>query len=117
MDVSQVFTIDFSEIQFYHESQLAIWWTDQECKEWDELAKEDHTYRLTPEEKKNTKNNGILLWTDQAKNGPMNIQSDFHRESRKQIEEPISPRQHMRMASFFKHFLVWQIWMELEMSS
>ena len=33
-------------------SQLAIEWTEQKCKEWDELAKEDHTYHLTPEEKK-----------------------------------------------------------------
>ena len=29
-------------------------------KEWDELAQEDHTYRLTPEEKKRTNDNGIL---------------------------------------------------------
>ena len=35
----------------YRESQLAIGWTEQTCKEWDELAQEDHTYRLTPEEK------------------------------------------------------------------
>ena len=34
----------------YRESQLAIGWTEQKCKEMDELAKEDHTYRLTPEE-------------------------------------------------------------------
>ena len=36
----------------YRESQLAIGWTEQKCKEWDELAKEDHTYRLTPEEQR-----------------------------------------------------------------
>ena len=36
----------------YRESQLAIGWTEQKCKEWDELAKEDNTYKLTPEEKK-----------------------------------------------------------------
>ena len=28
----------------YRESQLAIGWTEQKCKEWDELAKEDHTF-------------------------------------------------------------------------
>ena len=33
---------------FYRESQLAIGWSEQKCKEWDELAKEDHTYKLTP---------------------------------------------------------------------
>ena len=34
------------------ESQLAIGWTEQRCKEWDELANEDHTYHPTPEDKK-----------------------------------------------------------------
>ena len=48
----QIFTIDFSEIPVYRESQLAIVWTERKCKERDELAKEDHTYRLTPDEKK-----------------------------------------------------------------
>ena len=43
------------------ESQLAIGWTEQKCKAWDELAKEGHTYHLIPEEKKDTKDNGILL--------------------------------------------------------
>ena len=31
----------------YRESQFAIWWTEQKCKEMDELAKEDHTYHLS----------------------------------------------------------------------
>ena len=31
----------------YREPQLAIGWTEQKCKELDELAKEDHTCRLT----------------------------------------------------------------------
>ena len=51
VNILQVFTIDSSEIHFYRESQLAIGGTEQKCKEWDELATEDHTYRLTPEEK------------------------------------------------------------------
>ena len=53
----------------YRESQLAIGWTEQKCKEWDELAQEDDTYRLTPEERKDTKDNGILPRTKQAKMG------------------------------------------------
>ena len=57
VNVLQVFTIDFSEIQFNRESQLAIGWSEQKCKEWDELAKEDHTYKLGED----TKDNGILL--------------------------------------------------------
>ena len=34
----------------HRESQLATGWTEQKCKEMDELAKEDHTYHLSPEE-------------------------------------------------------------------
>ena len=52
MNILQVFTIDFSEIQFIvnHNSQSDG--QNKKCKELDELAKEDHTYRLTPEEKR-----------------------------------------------------------------
>ena len=35
----------------YRESQLAIGWTEK-CKVMDEFAKEDHTCKLTPEEKR-----------------------------------------------------------------
>ena len=34
----------------YRESQLAIGWTEQKCKEMDELAEEDHTYHLSTED-------------------------------------------------------------------
>ena len=34
----------------YRESQLAIGWTEQKCKEMDELAKEKRTYHLSTEE-------------------------------------------------------------------
>ena len=40
VNILQVFTIDFSEIQFI--VNLAIGWTEQKCNEWEELAKEDH---------------------------------------------------------------------------
>ena len=33
----------------YRESQLAIGWTEQKCKEMCELAKENHTYHLSTE--------------------------------------------------------------------
>ena len=59
VNILQGFTIDFSEIQFIV-NQLAIELTEQKCKEWDELAQEDHAYRLTPEERKDTKDYGIL---------------------------------------------------------
>ena len=53
-----------------------------------------------------TKDNGILPWTSQAKIGPMRLRSDFraavsiknrlHREPGEQVEEPISPEQYRR---------------------
>ena len=62
----------------YRESQLAIGWTDQECKEWDELvAKEDHTYKLTPEEKRRYKGHWYLTLNKTGKNGPVKLRSDY----------------------------------------
>ena len=61
VNILQVFTIDVSEIQFYRESQLAIGWSEQKCNEWDELAKEDHTYNSFLRKGEDTKDNGILL--------------------------------------------------------
>ena len=85
------------------ESQLAIGWTAQKCKEWDEYAKEDHTYRLTPEEKRRYKGQWYLTLNEASKHGPMKLRSDYraavliknrlHHESSEQIEEPISPEQ------------------------
>ena len=40
----------FLRDQGYRESQLSIGWTEQKCIEMDELAKENHTYRLSKEE-------------------------------------------------------------------
>ena len=59
------------------ESQLAIGWSEQECKEWDELAKEDHTYKLTQEEKSRYKGRWYLTLNKAGKNGPMKLRSDF----------------------------------------
>ena len=42
------------------ELQLAIEWTEQKCKEWDDLAKEDRTNSLR-RKRKDTKDTGILL--------------------------------------------------------
>ena len=57
----------------YRESHIAIGWTEQKCKEWDELAQDDHAYRLTPEEKKRYQRQWYLA----GKNGPMKLRSDF----------------------------------------
>ena len=94
----------FLRDQVYRESQLAIGWTGQMCKEWDELAKEDHTYHLTPEEKKRYQGQWYLTLNKAGKNGPMKLRSDFravvlmknrpHHESREQVEERLHPEQH-----------------------
>ena len=90
----------------YRESQLAIGWTEQKCKEWDELAKEDHTYNLTPEEKRRYKGQWHLTLNKTGKNEAMKLRSDYraavvmknrlHHESGEPIEEPIQPGQQRR---------------------
>ena len=54
----------------YRGSQLAIGWTEQKCKEWDEFAKEDHTYHLTPEERRRFQGQWYLTLKKEGKNGP-----------------------------------------------
>ena len=45
----------------HRESQLAIGWTEQKCKEWDEFAKEKTSHIISLQRKrKDTKDNGIL---------------------------------------------------------
>ena len=91
----------------YRKSQLAIGWSEQKCKEWDELAQEDHTYKLTPEEFRRYKGQWYLTLNKAGKIGPMKLRSDYrtavlmknrlHHESREPIEEPIHPGQQRRI--------------------
>ena len=91
----------------YRESQLAIGWSEQKCKEWDELAKEDHTYKVTPEKKRRYKGQWYLTLNKAGKNGPVKLRSDhraavmmknrLHHESGEPIEEPIHPAQQRRI--------------------
>ena len=87
----------------YRESQLAIGCSEQECKESDEHAKEDHTYKVTPEEKRRYKGHWYLTLNKSSKNGPMKLRPDYraavmmknrlHYKSGEPIEEPIHPGQ------------------------
>ena len=91
----------------HRESQLAIGWSEQKCKEWDEHAKEDHTYKLTPEERRRYKGQWYLTLNKAGKNGPMKLRSDYRaavmmknrlrHESGEPIEEPIHPGQQRRI--------------------
>ena len=88
------------------ESQLAVGWTEQKCKEWDEIAKEDHTCKLNPEEERRYKGQWYLTLNKTGKNGPRKLRSDYraavimknrlHHESGEPIEEPIHPGQQRR---------------------
>ena len=60
----------------YRESQLAFGWSEHKCTEWDEHAKEDHTYKLTPEERRRYKGQWYLTLNKAGKNGPMKLRSD-----------------------------------------
>ena len=74
------------------------------------LTKEDHTYRLTPEEKKRYQGQWYLTLNKSGKNGLMKLRSDFraavslknrlHRESGEQVADPVSPQQYRRWHSF-----------------
>ena len=75
----------------------------------DELAQQDHTYRLSKEEFKRYQGQWYLTLNKLGKNAPMRLQSDFraavslkkrlHRESGEEIAEPISPQQYRRWHS------------------
>ena len=91
----------------YRESHLAIGWSEQKSKEWDDLAKEDHTYKHTPEERRRYKGQWFLTVNKAGKNGPMKLRSDYraavmmnnrlHHELGEPIEEPIHPGQQRRI--------------------
>ena len=58
-------------------SQLAIGWSEQKCNEWHELAKEDHAYKLTPEERRRYKGQWYLTLKKAGKNGPVKLRTDY----------------------------------------
>ena len=57
--------------------KLAIGWTEQKCKEWDELAQEDQTYRLTPEECRRYQGQWCPTLNKSGQNEPIQLRSDF----------------------------------------
>ena len=127
-----------------HLEQVRQKWTyeisTQKCKEWDERAKEDHAYRITPEEKKRYQGRWYLTLSKSGKNGPMKLRPDcraavmmkirLHHESGEPIEEPIHPGQQRRIRQgpevFAKDYLSsarvdqhtgWQYWLSSPSSS
>ena len=73
VNILQVFTIDFSEIQFIvnHSSQSDG--QNKSAKRWTNLQKKTIHIVSLQGKWKDTKDNGILLWTKHAKMGPWNF--------------------------------------------
>ena len=63
--------------QVYRESQLKIGWTELKSIEMNELAKQDHTYRLSKEEFKRYQGQWYLTLNKSGKNAPKRLRSDF----------------------------------------
>ena len=103
VDIWQIFTIDSSEIQFivHHNSQSDG--QNKSAKSWTNLqTKTIHIVSLQ-RKREDTKDNGISLWTCQAKMGLWILDPIFEllsqwknrlHESGEHVEEPISPEQH-----------------------
>ena len=110
----------------YHESQLAIGWTQQKCKEWDELRQEGHTHRPTPEEKRRYQGQGYLTLNGAGISGPMKLRSHFragistknrlHHESGNKLKS-LSIQFNTVDGIPLQAHRGGQLWMELEMSS
>ena len=127
VNILQVFTIGFSGIQFIvnHNSQSDG--QNQSAKSGMNLLKKTIHVVSLQRKRKDTKDNGILLWTKQAKMGQWNFDLIFEPLSDEKSPPPRIKRTSWRaypsrsiqtMASLFKHIVEWdKVWMELEMSS
>ena len=108
VNILQVFTIDFSEIQFIvnHNSQSDG--QNKSAKSGMNLQKKIiRIISLSPEERRRYKGQCYLTLNKAGKNLPMKVRSDFraavlmknrlHHESGEQAEEPIHPGQQRRI--------------------
>ena len=99
----------FQRDPVYRDSQLKIGWTKEKCIAMDELAQEDHSYRLSYEEYERYQKHWYLTLNKSGKNAPMRLRSDFrtavtlmnrlHRESGEEHAEPIPFQQYQRWHS------------------
>ena len=119
VNILQVFTIDFSEIQFIvnHNSQSDG--QNKSAKRWDELAKEDHTYHLSTEEKKRYQGQWYLTLNRVRQKWACETSIRFsscclYEKSSPPRVRRTSCRTHFsrtiqEMASLFKHIVVGQV--------
>ena len=128
VNILQVFTIDFSEIKSIVNRNSQSDGQNKKCKEWDELAQEDHTYRLTPEEKEKIPRT-MVSYLEQGRQ-KWAYETSIWLQSRCHDEKSLAPRirrtnwrahpsrsTKTTMAFIFKHNVVGQVWVELEVSS
>ena len=109
VDILQVFTIDFSEIQYIvnHNSQSDG--QNRSAKGWTNLQKKTTLFISLQRKRKDTKDNGILPRTKQAKMGLWSFDLIFEPLSwwkiayttnqENQVEERLHPDQHWRWHS------------------
>ena len=71
----------FLRDQIYRESQLQIGWTEQKCKEMNELAKQNHTYHLSTEEFKRYQGQWYLTVNKSGKNAVCDFDQTFELQS------------------------------------
>ena len=110
----------FLRDRVYRESQLAIGWTEQKCKKWDEVAKQNHTYHLSTVEFKRYQGQWHLTLNKSGKIAPMRLRSDFRAAvSHKKTSSPRVRRTGCRtntkkeMALFLKRIMVGHVRLEL----
>ena len=110
----------------YRESQLAIGWTEQKCKEMDEFAEENHTYHHSTEEFKRYQGQWYLTLNKAGKNGCMKLRPDFRAAvlmkivcttNQESMLKSLSIQNNTVDGILFKQIVVGQVWMELEVSS
>ena len=90
----------------YRDSQLKIGWTEEKCIAMDELAQEDHSFRLSYEEYLRYQKHWHLTLNKSGKNAPLRLRLDFrtavtimnrlHREPGEERPEPIPFQQYQR---------------------
>ena len=90
VNILQVFTIDFSEIQFIVNYNSQSDGQNKSAKSGNELAKEDHTYKLTTEERRRYKGHWYLTLNKEGKNWPMKLRSDYRASCHN--EKSLTPR-------------------------
>ena len=113
---TKVFTIVFSETKSIVNRNSKLVGQCKKCMEMDELAKQDHTYRLSKEEFEKYRGQWYLTLIKSGKNAPIRLRPDFraavslknrlHRESGEEICRTNISTAIQEMALFLKRFLV-----------